>query len=85
MEPGERIGVIATVVFGKCEFLGYGKYVGEAKINERPTKELLLDSGETMYAFEAWWDKEDKIREALARYELIVELPLSEWRARQRV
>lgn len=78
IRAGQRVGAILSEDGEAIEFLGFGIYLGKKvpvgavgpiaealrEFNE-PDSCILLDSGQTVYGCECWWNTENKIQSRL--------------------
>jgi hypothetical protein len=82
MEPGARVGIVATAIHGRCELIGWGTYLGRITFRDRSVPKIQLDSGEEMLGFEFWWGPEEDVKRQLQHYTEIVTVTLQEARTR---
>jgi hypothetical protein len=99
VEIGDRVGALISLnnSEGLVKLLGYGKYMGR-EIPESGTcvlgdlfKEqgisnpcILLDSGERVYGFECWWDKEEAIKKIEQEAIKVIQVSVSDFRGKHK-
>lgn len=83
MKVGDRVGAVSgNLPTGAVEIFGFGVYEGEHPVDPlavgmvaaihraagTTSPRIRLDSGETIYGCECWFDHEDRVRAKLSHF-----------------
>lgn len=98
MKIGDRVGAVSgNMPTGVVEIFGFGVYEGKHPVDPlavgyianihraagTKSHRIRLDSGETIYGCECWFDHEDRVKAKLASFRT-AEITVAEARAEQR-